>query len=111
MMIANEGRKELLLKRKDYLIKINNKIAELFGEVGCIICDSHKNLDFHEIHGKKHPKSPIRKYEYMLKHKKDFLPLCSRHHYLIHRIAKRIKKEPNPELLFELIQKIIYQKT
>ena len=97
-------KEEFAKKRKIRLIEINNKIAELFGTVKCIICESQKDIDIHEIYGKKHPRNnPLIKYKYFLKHKKDFVVLCSKHHYLIHRFAKRLRREPKTREIIRLI--------
>jgi len=42
----------------------------------CIVCDSNRYIQFHEIHNKKHPIS----FSYYFEHLKDFVPLCQRCH-------------------------------
>ena len=46
----------------------------------CLFCDSTKNVEFHEIYGRKHSWDT-----YYLEHPTDFIPLCKRHHKRIHK--------------------------
>jgi 5-methylcytosine-specific restriction endonuclease McrA len=45
---------------------------ELIGKK-CAECGSTQNLQFHEIHNKRHPENPW----YYVKHFKDFITLCN----------------------------------
>lgn len=42
----------------------------------CVVCDSERYIQFHEIHNIRHPIS----FSYYFEHIKDFVPLCQRCH-------------------------------
>jgi len=85
--------------RKKYLDGLRVKCATLIGDK-CIICSSDgskRKLNYHEIHGKKHPLRG----SYILKHYKDFVTLCYIHHKLLHSYTQVIR-DKNLEKLREL---------
>lgn len=59
----------------------------------CKICRSRKNIRYHEIHGNKHEHSV----DYILKHTKDFVPLCQKCHTYLHMV-KIVEKLPEIRL-------------
>ena len=79
--IRDQNRK----KRERY----RQKMIELIGD-RCIICGSTEKLCFHEKYFRPHEHESV---VYIIKHYKDFLPVCSRHHWLIHRLKECTEEE------------------
>jgi len=84
---------------------LRNEVLKVIGSK-CIIsdahCDSLERICFHEIHGEKHPKGKTG-LRYMLKHKDDFVPLCSRHHILLHNYIELLKNQFFRDLVSKMI--------
>ena len=75
------------------------KIVELLGKI-CSICgNSKRRIQYHEIHGKPHTKYR----GYIIKHYKDFTPLCCRCHNVLHYLFNL----NNVEEMFKLLKKLI----
>ena len=79
-----------------YYEKIRREVIEILGD-RCVICGwkptpkQRQRLNFHEIHGKRHPSHPI----YILNDIQNFIPLCVRCHRTIHnyhRYKERIEE-------------------
>lgn len=68
-------------KRKEFRINHRKKLLDILGD-RCWVCGSVKNLQFHEMRGKEHSKSPwnIRKNLRSLR----LVPLCGMHHRNLH---------------------------
>lgn len=67
--------------RKDFIAKI----TQYFPKLICVICgekdpSSRIGVHFHEINGKHHPIAAKAKFEYILAHHNDFVPICNSHH-------------------------------
>lgn len=62
----------------------------------CVVCGSSEKICFHEIHGKRHEKD----LSYVKNNSKDFIPLCSNHHNVLHMIQREAK---NIEKIRELL--------
>ena len=85
----NPKRKKQYYKkhRENLRIQLNLAIGNK-----CFICNSKTNLNYHEIHGKKH----VARFSQILKNKENFICLCSKCHRKIHaymRFYKLSKKE------------------
>ena len=65
--------------------KYREECEKLIGDK-CIICES-SDVDFHEIHGKKHICSPC----WIRHHSEDFIPLCGKHHKTLHGLIEAEK--------------------
>lgn len=83
---AKEHRKERLEYERKRLRKQRTKIGELLG-TNCLLCghdggNNLKGIQLHEIHGNKHHYD----YGYVLKHIKDFVPLCNYCHVMVSRM-------------------------
>lgn len=89
------------LQRKKKLI---DRLLEVIGKE-CYTCGSTELIGFHEIHGNSHPPRRNIKafFDYLMKHKEDFVPLCGKCHTIIHRIARHTK---NAEKTSYLINKL-----
>ena len=87
----NQYQRERYNRRKE-IIKSDNERTRLELEklIGnrCILCGSTNRIHFHEIHGKKHPRTTEGALKYYTEHKNDFVPLCMKHHSVLHLLAK-----------------------
>jgi len=89
-------RRENYRKNKTRFLQRNEKYRqqrreELFSLIGrkCIVCGTEEKLHFHEVHGKDHQQSnPFKDYKYIETHYKDFIPLCNKHHFIIHGLVE-----------------------
>lgn len=70
-----------------YKISHNEKRQLALSIIGdkCLICNTIKRLQFHEIHGKKHNEHCH--INYYLKQPENFITLCYYHHKLIHLLV------------------------
>jgi len=75
-------------------IDLKAKTRRILG-TECKLCDSRKNLVYHEVHGKRHPIN----YHYILSNKKDFVCLCVRCHLFIHKVGLIPKRVESIELI------------
>lgn len=93
-----EYHKEYEKQNRDYALA-------LIGD-SCIVCGSKKVL-FHKKDGKPHKNTTA---IYYLKHYKDFIPLCAKHHRELHS-RMRIIKQQNcyPVAKIMIFDHIIYQ--
>jgi len=87
---------------KKYREKLRKKIMELIG-FKCVICETEKSIEFHEIHGKKHPIGFVG-LRYTLNHIKDFVPLCTKHHMAVHRSAEIFYDKTAQELVKTILE-------
>lgn len=78
---------------REHRHNLRQRLLNAFGNK-CIICKTDKDICIHEIHGKNHPKldSEKRLME-ILTNKKDYRPLCRRHHYIVHEEHRRFSNE------------------
>jgi len=93
-------------KRKTKRVEHRTKLLKLIGNK-CYLCNSTSQLQFHEIHGKKHPRNfeSLSYIHYVMKHKEDFVTLCRKCHFAIHKIAKLLTRK-NSAKVIELIRKL-----
>ena len=92
--------------RKPNLKKL--KALELIGNK-CFVCGSEKNIRFHEKNGKHHNwKNGLfnrwRALDYYISNHINFIPLCSKHHSMIHELTRT--KDSNLFKLFVLVGKL-----
>lgn len=80
--LARKSRKYKRTRRLKCLRELGDK---------CIICGSTKKIKFHEIYGKDHDKYEA--WGYVLKHLKDFVPMCRDCHRALHHLAKKRKMD------------------
>ena len=74
-------------RQKRYEAKLRQRARDLIGEE-CLVCGRQK-IVFHEIYGRKHPDCHLAcRLLYYIRHSKDFVPLCPRHHTMIHELGK-----------------------
>jgi len=74
-------------RRRTTREKWNDKyLSVIIKKIGnaCFLCGTAKQIEFHEIHGKRHKNS----LKFISEHTEDFIPLCKRHHEAIHRLSK-----------------------
>ncbi len=80
--------------------KWRNYAKEHFGNK-CIICNTDKWIEYHEIHGiDHHNRNPC----YYVHHLQDFVPICHLHHRALH-VLKPISPE-NLEKFLELLKEL-----
>lgn len=94
-------RDKIRKQQRDYWNRKRKEVEQLLGDK-CIICDSNKHLQYHEVHGKSHPFSRSGM-NYILKHPEDFVPLCGWCHKMIHQIARNTDKLNE---ILEIVRKI-----
>jgi len=99
------NRTRIIEKRRKYYHKIQNelneKLNQIFGMV-CIICNDQlpsKYLALHNIYNNNHPRD-IRRFEYYISHRKEFIRICKFCHKTIHYL----KKIPDLELLLKYVR-------
>jgi len=80
-------------KRRKKMQRI--KALKLIGNK-CIVCNTTKNILFHEVYGKLHTVT----YDYILKNYKDFVSMCKYHHQTLHTFAKNREKYLELENMF-----------
>lgn len=85
------NRKKYNKRRRDQIRDKWNEVISILGDK-CIVCGlktrSRRRVSFHEIHGKPHKTNPW----YILKHIKDFVPVCESCHKTIHKYHKYKEK-------------------
>ena len=92
----------------NYYKQLRKQCKELIGN-SCIICGSNKRLSFHEINGKKHMTHRSKDLKYYITHYQDFIPLCGKHHSMLHFIDNRVMKgltKQQKNIMLELILKV-----
>ena len=93
----SKNKASLKLYMRKYHKNLRNskrKIAlKLIGDK-CFICETVHNICFHERHGKRHKSSSEDNFAYILKHSQDFVPICNKHHRMVHELAKNLKLDP-----------------
>lgn len=82
----------------DYNRKVYEECKRLIGDK-CIICNSPDTICFHEKHGTPHIKSA----NWIRKHPENFIPLCRKHHAVLHRLIEA-KNSGLLEKLLELVK-------
>ena len=78
----NSAKNRYWIRRKEIYQLLSNK---------CVICGrsfEETILCFHEVHGKKHPRSEKKFLEYILNHLEDFALMCRRCHGVLHAYSK-----------------------
>lgn len=67
-------------------VRVNGKeaVLKLLGD-SCILCNKKEKINFHEIHGKRHP---YYNWNYHLEHIDDFKTLCTGCHTMVHRMIR-----------------------
>lgn len=80
----------------------------------CILCDykpeeGQKRVSFHQIFGESHQLG-TGVYKYIVEHIEDFVPLCARHHRMLHSLVRETKKEKF-DLLLLLINSLASGRT
>lgn len=86
----SNNKKDVLKRNKDWRDKKKHQVEEILG-IKCFFCPMTKNeckVNYHEIHGIKHPYAGSMKFKYILDHIKDFIPACEYCHKTIHALAK-----------------------
>ena len=78
-LLNHKEKQNLYLKR--FREKSKKLLSLLIGNQ-CVICESPSSsrISFHEIHGNEHKRS----YTYYEEHFRDFIPLCNKHHRMLH---------------------------
>jgi hypothetical protein len=89
--------------QRRYIRKIQLEVQRVIGKT-CIICGLSRNIHYHEIYGRDHPRSELTKLHYILNHSQDFVPLCRRHHYVLHRLIFKTPSTINLEKFLSLAQ-------
>lgn len=98
LAVDKEYKQEIALKLLSWKEKCKLKVQQILG-FQCALCGSTKGrLEYHEIHGKRHTES----FAYILKHIKDFIPLCWKCHRTIHFFSRMKDKEKARELIEKL---------
>ena len=103
-------REKISQRRKERFSRLKEKCREelkrIFG-TRCIICGgidkrSKIGVSFHNIKNEKHPYNQVhRKYQYIIAHKEDFIPVCISCHNGIHWLQGKVG------LTWEQIKQII----
>jgi len=80
-------------KREVYFASIASEIRQYFPSLSCCLCGGHDNqatfgISFHEIHGCEHDYRHLNRFQYILAHHEDFVPLCRSHHQKIHLLMR-----------------------
>lgn len=82
-----DNRERVKKHRKKYEKKRHTKsrvkLLVLIGDK-CIICNTKYNIEFHEKYFREYNRGSRNLYK--LKNYKDFIPMCSRHHKILHII-------------------------
>lgn len=98
LAIDKEYKKDIAQKLREWTQKCKLQVQQILGSK-CVLCGSTKGrIEYHEIHGKPHTES----FSYILKHIKDFVPLCWKCHRTIHFFSRMKDKEKAKELIEEL---------
>jgi hypothetical protein len=74
-----------LNKVRNYRKKCKQKNLVLIGDK-CLVCGTELSICYHEKHGKRHNENtqPF----YYLKNPDKFIPLCYKHHKIVHELAE-----------------------
>lgn len=89
--------------RKSERRRLEREIRMKLGNC-CLVCGSHKKLHRHQIRGEPHPNlTTIRALKSVLANLNDFALLCSKHHNLVHKIARCTNYKSELERLNELV--------
>ena len=93
-----KNREKLLKQLREYnkrrYAELKAQARKLLG-MKCEICglsEDQTRINYHEIHGKKHPESGFYGYIYIIKHYKDFVCLCHWCHMTVHQLARNESK-------------------
>jgi len=88
------------------MLEYQTKIKQVLGNK-CVVCQSQQLLVFHEVNGANHElNTKSRLYSYILSHLSDFVPMCRKHHLLLHQTALSIKSESELEQFITLLKKL-----
>lgn len=84
-----QGAKRKRIRAKERREEIRQKRKQVFGNK-CVLCGKPWDI-LHEINGRNHIDSKAnseKKLKYALEHQKDFVPLCTMEHRLVHILMK-----------------------
>lgn len=106
------------IHRKNYFKEYKRKEKEILKakvkkEIGyrCIICNTTKKIIYHETNGKNHISGRMnRVYKFYLKNKDSFVPICRKHHRLLHYVISQLDSMLELEKTVELALKIMKNK-
>jgi len=80
-------------------------LEDVLPKIECLICDSKKNLQYHEIHGKKHRYGGYAK-GYVFKNPNDFIVLCCKCHRGLHSLMRG-----NIQIAIELLENLTSERS
>ena len=88
------------------MLKYQTQIKKVLGNK-CVVCQTEQTLLFHEVNGNSHDlNTKNRLYSYILSHLNDFVPICRKHHLLLHHLARSLKSASEQEKFVELLKKL-----
>jgi len=92
---------------RELWLKVQKEIG-----ITCVICNSPKDVCYHETNGKEHPRGRENQYlKHYLENKASFVPICRKHHWIVHTLANiRITSSENEKIL-NLVSKILANRT
>jgi hypothetical protein len=90
-----KNRKHLLALQKVHRDNQKKQIVEILG-IKCFFCPMTKKdckVNYHEIHGIKHPYKGTMKNQYIINHIQNFIPVCEWCHKTLHSLARNREKQ------------------
>ena len=112
MEYYRKNKKRIIQQRVAYNRKrhreFRKKLLEIFGSE-CLLCKSTERIHLHNIYANHHERGQLnaKRFQYYIEHKDEFVPLCYRCHMAIHTLGY---SGANPDLICDLIRKVIMQK-